>query len=166
MTKPIKWHVRPVKTPISLGICPVWSVFAVHIKKAWVLRYTLTTQQRCLSDWMDTQADLSLCLAHMPFCRFCWALAQFSLLQQLIWAGSGWHIPYHFTLSIWTPYFLTIPILKHYENTSIQIYWKFYNQKRENFDIKNSDIFHIFSQNIDCGYSLEPPQWGGSNEYP
>ena len=21
-------------------------------------------------------------------------------------------------------------------------------------------------QNIDCGYSLEPPQWGGSNEYP
>ena len=22
------------------------------------------------------------------------------------------------------------------------------------------------AQNIDCGYSLEPPQWGGSNEYP
>ena len=28
-------------------------------------------------------------------------------------------------------------------------------------------IFFIFSaQNIDCGYSLEPPQRGGSNEYP
>ena len=27
-------------------------------------------------------------------------------------------------------------------------------------------IFHIFAQNIDCGYSLEPPQLGGSNEYP
>ena len=27
-------------------------------------------------------------------------------------------------------------------------------------------IFHIFVQNIDCGYSLEPPRWGGSNEYP
>ena len=25
MTKPIKWHVRPVKTQISLGIRPVWS---------------------------------------------------------------------------------------------------------------------------------------------
>ena len=25
MTKPTKWHVRPVKTQISLGICPVWS---------------------------------------------------------------------------------------------------------------------------------------------
>ena len=32
--------------------------------------------------------------------------------------------------------------------------------------MKNSDIFHIFAQNIDCGYSLEPPQRGGSNEYP
>ena len=25
MTKPIKWPVRPAKTQISLGICPVWS---------------------------------------------------------------------------------------------------------------------------------------------
>ena len=32
--------------------------------------------------------------------------------------------------------------------------------------IKNSDIFHISAQNIHCGYSLEPPQRGGSNEYP
>ena len=32
--------------------------------------------------------------------------------------------------------------------------------------MKNSDIFHISAQNIDCGYSLEPPQRDGSNEYP
>ena len=32
--------------------------------------------------------------------------------------------------------------------------------------MKNTDIFHIFVQNIDCGYSLEPPQRGSSNEYP
>ena len=25
---------------------------------------------------------------------------------------------------------------------------------------------HISAQNIDCGYSLEPPRLGGSNEYP
>ena len=37
--------------------------------------------------------------------------------------------------------------------------------KIENFQIKNSDIFHISAQNIDCGYSLEPPRRGGSNEY-
>ena len=26
--------------------------------------------------------------------------------------------------------------------------------------------FDIFAQNIDCGYTLEPPHRGGSNEYP
>ena len=54
----------------------------------------------------------------------------------------------------------------HYENTPIQIYWKFYHQKKWKFSDKNSDIFHISAQNIDCGYSLEPPRRGGSNEYP
>ena len=56
--------------------------------------------------------------------------------------------------------FLTIVMfmfLFYYENTPIQICWKFY---------KNSDILHIFAQNIDCVYSLEPPRRGGSNEYP
>ena len=32
--------------------------------------------------------------------------------------------------------------------------------------MKNSDNFHISAQNIDYGYSLEPPRRGGSNEYP
>ena len=27
-------------------------------------------------------------------------------------------------------------------------------------------FFLIFTQNIDCGYTLEPPRRGGSNEYP
>ena len=31
---------------------------------------------------------------------------------------------------------------------------------------KKSDIYHISAKNIDCGYSLEPPRRGGSNEYP
>ena len=38
--------------------------------------------------------------------------------------------------------------------------------KKWKFSDKNSDIFHISAQNIDCGYSLEPPRQGGSNEYP
>ena len=32
--------------------------------------------------------------------------------------------------------------------------------------MKTSTIVHISAQNIDCGYSLEPPRRGGSNEYP
>ena len=38
--------------------------------------------------------------------------------------------------------------------------------KNENFEIKKPDIFHISAQNVGCGYLLEPPQRGGSNEYP
>ena len=38
--------------------------------------------------------------------------------------------------------------------------------KKWKFSDKNSDISHISGQNIDCGYSLEPPRRGGSNEYP
>ena len=38
--------------------------------------------------------------------------------------------------------------------------------KKEKFSDKNSDTFQISSQSIDCGYSLEPPRRGGSNEYP
>ena len=38
--------------------------------------------------------------------------------------------------------------------------------KIENFQPKIFDIFLIFAQNIDCGYTLEPPHRGGSNKYP
>ena len=38
--------------------------------------------------------------------------------------------------------------------------------KIEIFQLKNVDLFLIFAQNIDCGYTLEPPHRGGSNEYP
>ena len=55
---------------------------------------------------------------------------------------------------------------EHYENTPIQIHCKLYRWKYENIKMKNCDIFLIFAQNIDWEYSLEPPRWGGSNEYP
>ena len=49
-------------------------------------------------------------------------------------------------------------LFKYIENFTIK--------EKEIFQIKNSDIFHISAQNIDCGYSLELPRRGGSNEYP
>ena len=54
----------------------------------------------------------------------------------------------------------------HHENMPIQIYWKFYDHKMKIFRYKNSDIFHISAQKLDCEYPLEPPRRGGSNEYP
>ena len=70
MTKPTKWHVRPVKTQISLGICPVWSVFAVRMKKAWVLSYPLRAQRRLIRlggcpGWSESL------LGAQSFCWFC-----------------------------------------------------------------------------------------------
>ena len=42
----------------------------------------------------------------------------------------------------------------------------FTTKKTGKFSDKRSDIFHISAQNIDCGYSLELPHRGSSNEYP
>ena len=88
-TKPTKWHLRSSKTQISLGIHPVWSVFAVRMKKSWVLSYPLSAQRRLLSDWANAQADLSLRCAHSHFVglsvtftsRWCYG-------QALVWL---WH---------------------------------------------------------------------------
>ena len=48
-------------------------------------------------------------------------------------------------------------LFKYIENFSTKN-WKFAE--------KNSYIFHIYAQNINCGYPLKPPRRCGSNEYP
>ena len=54
------------------------------------------------------------------------------------------------------------PLRKHAYSNILKIL----PPKTENFRIKNSDVFHVSAQNIDCRYSLESPWRGGSNEYP
>ena len=63
----------------------------------------------------------------------------------------------------WTlPFFITkTRLFKYIKNFTTKK-----NKKIEKFQMKNSDIFLIPAQNIDCGYSLELPRRGGSNEYP
>ena len=46
---------------------------------------------------------------------------------------------------------------KHIENSTT---------KNLKFSDKKTTFFPISAQNIDCGYTLEPPRRGGSNEYP
>ena len=46
--------------------------------------------------------------------------------------------------------------LLYITKTPTEIYWKF-NHQNLKFSDKNFDIFHISAQNIDYGYSLEPP---------
>ena len=45
-------------------------VFAVRIKKDWVLSYPMSAQRRLWSDWADAQSDLSLRWAHSHFVGF------------------------------------------------------------------------------------------------
>ena len=54
------------------------------------------------------------------------------------------------------PYITKTRLFKYTEN--------FTTKTNENFQIKNSDIFRVSAQNIDYGYSLELPCWGGSNK--
>ena len=56
--------------------------------------------------------------------------------------------------------------VNHNENMPMQYTKIFKVVKNEDFQQKFFDIFLIFAQNIDCGYTLEPPRRGGSNEYP
>ena len=70
MTKSTKWHVRPVKTRISLGIRPVWPESSVS---AWRKLGSLATHwahSEDWSDWADIQADMSLRWAHSHFLGF------------------------------------------------------------------------------------------------
>ena len=58
--------------------------------------------------------------------------------------------------------------MKNKYNTKTRLFKYIENFATKNwkFSDKKSDIFHISAQNNDCGYSLEPPRRGGSNEYP
>ena len=64
---------------ISLGIRPVWSDFAVHMKKICVLSYALSAQRRFWS-----AADLSLRWTHMSFCWFvmlCFSIVKYGRMK-------------------------------------------------------------------------------------
>ena len=55
----------------------------------------------------------------------------------------------------------------HYENMPMQYTKIFSSCKEGKFAVEIFFyIFLIFARNIDCGYMLEPPWQGGSNEYP
>ena len=70
-----KMSVRPAKTQINLGICPVWSESSLCAQ--WVAKDPsfFHVESKDWSNWADTQAGLSLRWAHMPFIGFGQAVA-------------------------------------------------------------------------------------------
>ena len=49
----------------------------------------------------------------------------------------------------------------------MEIFFFFFSAVKLEFSMeKKNDVFLIFAQNIDCGYTFEPSRRGGYNEYP
>ena len=46
---------------------------------------------------------------------------------------------------------------KYYDNTPMQYAAIFHGCENDKFQMKKCDIFLLFAQYIDCGYTLEPP---------
>ena len=94
-------------------------VFAVRMKKAWVLSYQLSAKRRLWSDWADAQADLSLRWAHMPLCWFCHEAAQLFYNNDnnynafTFW---GWHIKRYKTYLTYCPQYICK--IEHLWNTN------------------------------------------------
>ena len=84
MTKPAKWHMRPVKTKISVGIRPVWSESSLSVRRKLG---SLATQWAHSED-SDQTARMS---------RLVWIFAgRTVILWGLSWGGSnGWMLPQH-----------------------------------------------------------------------
>ena len=66
---------------------------------------------------------------------------------------------------LFTLYFCSTSWFTTITKTSLFKYTEIFTTTQWKFSYKNSNIFHISAQNIDCVYSLEPPRRGGSNEY-
>ena len=66
-----KMNCAPSKDSDQPGHQPsLIRVFTVRMKKAWVLSYPLSAQQRLWSDWADAQANLNLRWAHSHLVGF------------------------------------------------------------------------------------------------
>ena len=53
---------------------------------------------------------------------------------------------------------VSILSLSHYANMSMQYTVIFHGCTKGNFQVTQCYIFLMFAKNIDCGYTLEPPQ--------
>ena len=91
------------------------------------------------------QRRLSDCADARADLSLCWCICQ----EVRFLTGCGWSFEHGIITKT--------RLFKYIENFTTKN-WKFLD--------KNSDIFPVSAQNIDCGYLLEPPRRGGSNEYP
>ena len=154
--------------PSWLRHCIPWSDVAVSvlfvqarlskylgkILLTWFVCGTYSDHPKRIALRNNTTLCTKACKWHCVECKdvFVFVTCDFSVLTfksncQL--TGNSWPVA--------LPYITKTCLFKYTEN---------FTTKKWKFAEKKSDIFHISAQNIDCGYSLEPPRRGGSNEYP
>ena len=105
----------------------------------------------CLATVLTIGTDLSVRIPHTHVLLHD-GLYHFSL---------QWHQPHVLLTLVLTVHVihLAAPIpVSHYANMSVQYTAIFHGCKNVNFQMKKYNIFQIFAQNIDCGYTLEPPR--------
>ena len=95
------------------------TVFAVRMKKAWVLSYPMSALRRLWSDWADAQADLNLHWAHSHFVGF--------VVRWLIWRITNCmtlrsHFSWHGSIVCF--FFSWVPKLTLQEAISVFIIWE------------------------------------------
>ena len=144
--------MRPAKSRISL-VRVWWS----HVPSTG---YPKRDKRELLPYWVDVQAGLNICWSQRSYWKYI-----------LSWAGS-FGFSYGRTVIVVTVASKTYIDLLLSLNKSLRKHaysniQKISPPKNEKFQTTNSDFFfHISAQNINCGYSLEPPRRGGSNKYP
>ena len=67
-------------------------------------------------------------------------------------------LPFYSVENVLTSKYENVYVMHHYANTPMQYTAIFHGCKNYNFRMKKSNIFLTFAQNIDRGYTLEPPQ--------
>ena len=106
------------------------------------------------------------CFTGLDICTY-WCMPKMTNISVLFGLLGYLHLFMHTEmLNISVLFLPTWLFARHYKNTPVQIYWEFYDQKMKTFRWKFIIFFFYFCSKIDCGYSLEPPRRGGSNEYP
>ena len=104
---------------------------------------------------LQEQSDLGLHCLHMPFCQkfWCTKIRTFTIL--LFQTSCDKHLQWVFIKFVITKTYLYNfdPLKPHFYIVKLGFTGVYI-------------IFPISAQNIDCGYLLEPPRRGGSNEYP
>ena len=105
MKKTTKWHVRPAKTQISLGIRPVWSEFSLS---AWRKLGSLATHWADSNDSDQTGRMPRLtCLrwAHSHFVGFCHEVAQMLIYERLSTFLNNYTVTWQPKLHFYAPNF-------------------------------------------------------------